>query len=130
MENKRNVVGWFEIPVSDIDRAVKFYNELFGFELEAKGFGDSKMAMFPMDMEADNPGAGGALFLDKHRKPSSNGTLIYFTSPTGDCANEEKKAEEMGAKVIMKKFEIPEGHGFMIMVEDSEGNNIAIHSLK
>lgn len=128
--SERNVVGWFEIVVSDIDRAVKFYNELFGFELKATDFGDSKMAIFPANFEKDLPGAAGALFQDKHRKPSSDGTLVYFSSLSGNCANEQAKAQEMGAKVIMEKYEIPEGHGFMIMIEDSEGNNIAIHSMK
>ncbi len=126
--NERNVVGWFEIVVSDIERAVKFYNELFGFSMEAVDFGEAKMAMFPADFEKDLPGAAGALFLDTQRKPSSDGTLVYFTSPSGDCANEQKKAQELGAKIITEKYEIPEGHGFMILIEDSEGNTIAIHS--
>lgn len=128
--SERNIVGWFEIVVRDIDRAVKFYNELFGLHLEARAFGESMMATFPFDLEKDLPGSSGALFLDKYRKPSKDGTLVYFTSPSGDCSNELVKAEEMGATIVMKKMEIPEGHGFMIMVEDSEGNHIAIHSRK
>ena len=127
---QRNVVGWFEIPVSDINRALEFYKKLFGYDMQAKDFGDAKMATFPFEMDKDYPGAPGALFQDKHRGPSKDGSLVYFTSPSGDCINEQNKAKEMGAKVILEKFEIPEGHGFMIMVEDSEGNHIAIHSLK
>ena len=38
MKIEHNVVGWFEIPVSDMKRAVDFYNSLFGFELEARPF--------------------------------------------------------------------------------------------
>ena len=33
MEIKHNVVGWFEIPVTDMERAIKFYQTVFGFEL-------------------------------------------------------------------------------------------------
>lgn len=29
----RNLVGWFEIPVNDIDRAIRFYNSIFDITL-------------------------------------------------------------------------------------------------
>ncbi len=125
---ERNVVGWFEIPVSDMDRAVKFYNDLFGFSLEASPFGGDQIAMFPADFEKDPPGAAGCLYKGKDAIPGSSGTIVYFTSPSGDCANELKKAHELGAKVIMEKTEIPDGHGFFTLIQDSEGNRIAIHS--
>ena len=35
---KNNVVGWFEIPVSDMDRAIRFYETVFDFKI-AEGFG-------------------------------------------------------------------------------------------
>lgn len=125
---ERNVVGWFEIPVEDMDRAVKFYNDLFGWSIEAKPFESDLMAMFPADFTKDLPGAGGCLYKGPETKPGP-GTIVYFTSPSGDCANEETKAKEMGA-LLEEKYEIPEGHGFMILVRDSEGNRIAIHSNK
>jgi predicted enzyme related to lactoylglutathione lyase len=131
MEIKRNVVGWFEIPVDDMDRAVKFYNELFGWKIEGQPFGDnSEMAIFPADFTKDLPGAGGSLFKGPDTKTGEGGAIVYFTSTSGDCANELAKAKELGSKVIMEKFKIPDGHGFMVMITDSEGNRIAISSDK
>lgn len=127
---ERNVVGWFEIPVEDMNRAVEFYNKLFGWTIEAKPFGEDQMAMFPIDFEKDLPGAGGCLFKGKETQPGSSGVMVYFTSPSGDCANELATLKEMNAKILSEKYEIPDGHGFMIMCEDSEGNRIAIHSNK
>ena len=127
---ERNVVGWFEIPVDDMDRAVKFYNELFGWSIESAPFGDGElMAIFPADFTKDLPGAGGCLFKGTNTK-IGEGTIVYFSSPTADCANELATAKKMGAEILMERFEIPEGHGFMIMLKDTEGNRFAIHSNK
>ena len=126
---QRNVVGWFEIPVENMDRAVQFYNELFGWNIESAPFGDNElMAIFPADFEKDLPGAGGCLFKGPETQPSEAGTIVYFSSPSGNVANDEKKAKDMGAQILMERYQIPEGHGFMIMLKDSEGNRIAVHS--
>lgn len=128
---ERNVVGWFEIPVSDMDRAVNFYNRVFGFNLEKKPFGDKdQMAMFPIDFEKDLPGAGGCLYKGKDAIPGGSGTLVYFTSPSGDCANELQKIKEIKGEILYEKTKIPEGHGNFILLVDSEGNKIAIHSME
>ena len=127
---ERNVVGWFEIAVDDMDRAVQFYNKLFGWNITSAPFGEQDhMAIFPADFTKDLPGAGGCLFQGKESIPG-DGTVVYFTSPSGDCANELVTAKEMGADIRMDKYEIPEGHGFMFMLRDSEGNRIAVHSNK
>ena len=131
MEIKQNVVGWFEIPVSDMQRAVEFYNNLFGFELEASPFWENdEMAIFPTDFENFLPGAAGALYKGKDAKPGDTGPILFFTSPSGDCQNELDKAKEIGAKILTEKTKIPEDHGFFIILFDSEGNKIAVHSLE
>ena len=58
---KMNAVGWFDIYVEDLDRAVAFYETVLGTNLEAMGdpTGESQMMSFPADMNAY--GAGGAL---------------------------------------------------------------------
>ena len=53
----KNALNWFDIPASDLDRAVKFYNTILGAEMTVMepmpGF---KMAMFPSE-----EGVGGSL---------------------------------------------------------------------
>ncbi|MFZ0454932.1 MAG: VOC family protein [Ignavibacteriaceae bacterium] len=128
MEINVNAVGWFEIPVSNIERAVKFYESVFGFNLERQNFGGFEMAWFP---NADKPGAPGSLVHDeKFYKPSQDGVLIYFSSPSGDLKNELDKVESAGGKVLMQKKIISEEIGFMGMLSDTEGNRIAVHSKK
>jgi len=128
VELKRNVVGWFEIPVSDMERAIKFYEAVFNFELERHKMGELDMAWFPF---ADVPGAPGTLVSHKEfYKPSSDGVLIYFTCHSGDLNNELARLEAAGGKVLMSKKLISQDVGYMALCTDTEGNRIALHSRK
>jgi uncharacterized protein len=126
---KNNIVGWFEIPVSNMEKAIKFYETVFDLKLSRMPMGPLDMAMFPM--EQNQPGAGGALVFHKEwYKPSSEGTMVYFTSPSGDLNNELKRIEAAGGKVFRPKTLITEDIGYMAIVGDTEGNRIALHSRK
>jgi predicted enzyme related to lactoylglutathione lyase len=125
MEN--NIVGWFEVPVSDMDRATKFYETVFGLTLERNKMGDLDMAWFPWSDNA--PGSPGSLVRDEaFYTPGQEGPLIYFSSQTGDLNDEVKKVEAAGGKVISPKKLIAEDIGYMALIIDSEGNRIALHS--
>jgi len=123
-----NPVGWIEIPVSDLDRAEKFYSDFFGFELsrqpEKNGI---TMSWFPMDMKVY--GAACTLMHGEQFTPSHEGSVLYFTAPGGTVEKALEKAEEMGIKVLFPRTDT-EGHGFFAWIKDSEGNRIAIHSME
>jgi predicted enzyme related to lactoylglutathione lyase len=126
MELNANVVGWFEIPVSDMERAIKFYETVFGFKLERHQMGELDMAWFPF---AEAPGAPGSLVYHKEfYKPSNDGTLVYFTCYSGDLKNELEKIEPAGGKVLVSKTLIKEDIGYIAVCVDTEGNRIALHS--
>ena len=117
-----NFVVWFEIPVVDINRAMKFYSHVFGVKLEAGEMGDSKGAMFPF-----SPGAAsGALIQSKENKPSPMGTMIYLSGGK-DLSNPLKLVVPAGGKIIQEKLSIGD-YGFMAIFEDTEGNHVALHS--
>ena len=116
-----NPVFHFEIPVTDIDRAVAFYERVFGFELRRERVDGYEMAFFP---RADaSPGASGALALGDVYKPSKEGAIIYFDVPDIDAVL--ARATDHGAKVLYDKKDIGEA-GFVAEFEDSEGNRIAL----
>ena len=123
-----NVVNWFEIPVKDMERATKFYEAILGVKLDHHKMDELEMAWFPMMQ--DKPGATGSLVKhDEWYQPSMQGSLIYFSAPSGDLDNELKKVEEAGGKVFMPKKAIGEW-GFIGIFGDSEGNRVAFHSMK
>lgn len=121
-----NMVGWFEIPVSDMDRAKNFYDSVFQIKVGIHTLNDLIMGWFPF---AENkPGAAGSLV--KHAasyKPSdTHGPLIYFSSR--DVQNELDRVVKAGGKVLQPKTLIAQDIGYMAVFIDSEGNRIALHS--
>lgn len=126
-DKKKNPVGWFEIPVKDMDRAVSFYEKVFKCSLERMDLPNIKMSIFP---HSDGQGAGGSLVKNEEfYTPSGDGILIYFTTPTGNLDDDLKVVEEAGGKIIIQRKKISDEHGFMCVVADTEGNRISIHSM-
>ncbi|MDU8886402.1 VOC family protein [Yeosuana sp. MJ-SS3] len=121
---RRNMVGWFEIPVNNMDRAQKFYEAVFQVELKIVDFGGLLMGWFPDRGEV--PGAQGTLIKQDSYIPSQEGTLVYFISD--DVQNELDRIEAAGGKIYQPKTQISPEHGYMAAFIDSEGNRIALHS--
>lgn len=124
MDKKMNPVGWFEIPVTDMARAKAFYEYVVGATFEDHEMGQVQMAWFA-PMEETAYGACGSLVQGGCCSPGAQGVLIYFTAP--DLVAALKRAEDKGGKRIMDKTAIGE-HGFIGIVQDTEGNMIGLHS--
>ena len=125
--SKMNAVGWFDIYVNDLDRAVAFYQTVLDCKLEAIGdpTGENRMMSFPADMSAY--GAGGALSKSSHASPGIGGTVVYFSAE--DCAVEEARVDAAGGTVVRPKFSIGE-FGWVSLCQDTEGNAFGISSMQ
>ena len=125
--SKMNAVGWFDIYVDDLDRAVTFYESMLGTSLEPMGdpTGETQMMSFPAEMSVY--GAGGALTKAPHAGPGVGGTIVYFM--VEDCADQEARVNEAGGSVVRPKFSIGE-FGFVLLCQDTEGNMIGFNSMK
>jgi predicted enzyme related to lactoylglutathione lyase len=118
---------WFEIPVSDLERAVSFYENVLSIVLERFTIPNGpEMALFPV--EEKDGGTGGALicFPDFYY-PGNKGPLIYLNA-NPDLQNALTQVEINGGKIIIAKRMITEERGFMAIIQDTEGNRIALHS--
>ena len=125
MTTKENALNWFEISVSDINRAKKFYETILGIEMPLDNMMGMEMAYFPYE-----PGSGkasGALVKSDMHKPSMDGAKIYLNG-NPDLANALNKVEEAGGKITMPKTSIGPDIGFMAFFTDTEGNTVALHS--
>ena len=125
----KNVVGWFEIPVTNMDRAINFYESVFNLQLSRNLIGPLEMAWFP-EIENGIGSSGSLVFNKDHYKPSLEGILIYFTAMSGNLQNELGRVEKAGGKIIKPKTLISDEIGYMAVFADTEGNRIAIHSRK
>jgi predicted enzyme related to lactoylglutathione lyase len=127
MTSKENSLNWFEISVSDIKRAKKFYETIFGLKkMEEMEMMEMKMAFFPFE-----PGSGkanGGLAESKMHKPGKSGVKIYLNA-NPDLSKVLAKVEKAGGTVTMPKTAIGDD-GFMAFFTDTEGNSIGLHSNK
>ncbi len=120
-----NIIGWFEIPATDMQRAKDFYSIVFGVELKDAGYGDDEMALFP----SDNQNVSGAIVKGEMRVPDSNGVLIYFRGGK-DLELPLSRVEDAGGKVLFPKTLIMPEAGYFAIFLDTEGNKIGIHSME
>lgn len=116
-----NPVFHFEIPVTDMNRAVAFYEAVFGHRLTRKTVDGYAMAFFPR--AEGQPGASGALAMGDVYRPSHDGPVIYFDVP--DIEAVLARAASRGGRVLYPRKDIGAA-GFVAEIEDSEGNRIAL----
>ena len=127
MTGKENAINWFEIPVNDIDRAIKFYETVFDIKMEKMDMMDMHMAFFPYE-----PGGGkasGGLVKSQMHKTSEDGVKIYLNG-NPDLSKALSKVEDAGGKITMPKTKINDDVGYMAFFNDTEGNSLALHSQK
>lgn len=124
---RSNAIGWFDIYVNEMSRAVAFYEHVLQQKLEPIGdpTGETQMMSFSTDMGVY--GAGGALVKSNYARPGVGGTLVYFS--VEDCANEEARVAAAGGKVVRPKFSIGE-FGWVTLCEDLDGNLFGLSSMK
>jgi len=123
---KINIANWFEIPVNDLERAMKFYEKVFDVTLTSESMGDlgMKMAMFPFTPEA--PGAPGALVEAESYTPSHEGSVVYFSVES--IEETLRRINAYGGLTVLPKTGIG-NYGFIAHFEDTEGNRLALHSM-
>ena len=122
---KSNYINWFEIPVADMDRAAKFYNTVFGIEVQPMAFGEHKMGIFAHTQDS---GVAGALVQGEGYSPSDKGPLLYMNGGE-DLSAALSKVETAGGSIVAPKVQISPENGYMAIFKDTEGNKLAMHSM-
>jgi predicted enzyme related to lactoylglutathione lyase len=121
-----NMVGWFEIPVQDMDRAKKFYDAVFDIDIQVQNFNELLMGWFPF---AENKmGSSGSLVqhATNYQPSETKGPLLYFSCK--DVTYNLGKIEAAGGRILQSKTLISDDVGYMAVFIDTEGNRIALHS--
>lgn len=125
MEELKSAINWFEIPATDFERAVRFYSEIYAYELPTRDMGHLRMGFF---QHQPGVGAGGAIVSGDGYVPSMDGVKIYLNAGH-DLSHVLGRVEEAGGVVVMGKTEISPDVGYFAIIDDTEGNRIYLHSM-
>jgi len=118
---------WTDIPVTNLDRAIKFYSAVLGKEVRKLSDGEAEYGLLPHE----ESNASGCLCIRSDsggvdNRPSANGPLIYLLVE-GRLDEAVEVARANGGKILRARQQIGE-HGFRAVIIDSEGNRIALHT--
>ncbi len=109
----------FEIPTDDLERAKKFYAELFNWKIE-KYPGPMEYLMITTTNEKGEKAVdGGMMKRQNPQQPITN----YIGIPSID--EYAAKVERLGGKVVVPKMAVP-GIGYFAMCLDTENNSFAL----
>lgn len=127
MEMLTNALNWFEIPVSDFERAKKFYSSIYDFDMPEMAMGPNRMGFLLYDQPKGY--IGGAIVQGEGYVPSAQGALIYLNGGS-DLNTILERVKKSGGKVILPKTPISPELGFFALFTDTEGNKLGLHSMK
>lgn len=118
----------FEIHVDDMERAKKFYGEVFGWSFENWSDYAGMPYFGAVTGDENEPGINGALMQRQSAPPEPNQSLNAFVCTMGveDYDSTESKIIKNGGKVAMPKNALP-GMAWQGYYFDTEGNIFGIH---
>ncbi|MEQ9425925.1 MAG: VOC family protein [Cyclobacteriaceae bacterium] len=119
----KSYVSIFEIPATDISRAVNFYQAILGVDIERMDFPGMKMGLFPYD----NQIVTGVIMKGEGYEPSADGVTIYLNGGD-DLQIILDKVEKNDGKILVPKTPHADESGFFALFLDSEGNKLGLHS--
>tara|TARA_R110002073_G_scaffold139232_2_gene289229 strand:+ start:4509 stop:4997 length:489 start_codon:yes stop_codon:yes gene_type:complete len=116
-------ISIFEIPATDISRAVNFYQAILDINIEKMEMPGMEMGIFPYEEQM----VTGVIMKGEGFKPAADGVTIYLNG--GDNLQTIlDKVEKNGGKILMSKTAHADENGFFALFLDTEGNRLGLHS--
>jgi len=117
-----NQIVWCDIPVLDLERAIRFYSAVLGSEVKQEQLPGMTIGILP-----HNDGeVGGCLLKSSDDKPSDMGPMIYLNT-NGRLDEAVVAVVPNGGKILKPKHAIGP-YGSRAVILDSEGNRVALNS--
>lgn len=127
MRNPTHAINWFEIPVSQFDRAKAFYSTILDITITEMQLGGDRLGLLAYD--AESGGVGGAIVEGLDYVASQRGCLIYLYC--GEDLN-DVLGRVIAAGGRIERDKTPVSYeldmGFRAIFIDTEGNRIGLHS--
>lgn len=117
-----NQIVWADIPVRDLERAIRFYSAVLGAPVKRQETPEGPVGILPHE-EGE---VGGCLFRRPGEEPSERGPMLYLNA-NGRLDQALAAVEGQGGKVLQPRHAIGP-YGYRAIILDSEGNRLALHS--
>ena len=123
--NMKSYISIFEIPATDISRAISFYQTILDIKIEKMDMPGMQMGILPYE----NQMVTGVIVKADGSKPSADGVTLYLNG--GDNLQIIlDKVKKNGGKIITPKTPHADDSGYFAIFLDSEGNRMGLHSPK
>lgn len=116
-----NRAVWFDIPVSDLERASAFYAAVLGIKIHKQEADGVTYCVF------DHLGGNSGCLVPGKEEINSNAGILLYLNVENRIRDAVTQVGKFGGKVIQRIHSIDQ-HGYRAVVLDSEGNRIALHS--
>ena len=116
-------ISLFEIPVSDLSRAIRFYEQVLNCSIERMSIPEMEMGILPYE----NQMVPGLLVQGEGYTPSADGVCIYLNAGD-DLEAVLKRVEPNGGQVILPKTAHADESGYFALFFDTEGNKLGLNA--
>lgn len=116
-------ISIFEIPATDISRAITFYQNILNLPLEQMEVPGMQLAIFPYENQA----VAGVIIQAEGYQPSADGVTIYLNGGP-DLQVILSKVEVNGGKILLPKTPHADENGYFALFLDTEGNKLGLSS--
>ena len=116
-------VSIFEIPATDISRAINFYQAILEIKIEKMDFPGMEMGIFPYEEQV----VTGVIIKGEGYQPSADGVTIYLNGGKNLQVILDK-VEKNGGKIMVPKTPHADESGYFAVFNDPEGNKMGLHS--
>ena len=120
---KSGQVCWFEIPVTDLDRAKAFYESVLGTSMRRDDTGPNPMIAFT---DMGDPAASGHLYPGKPAAPGTGPTVHLVALDPLETVME--RVGPAGGAIVSPVIDIPAGR--FVYATDPDGNSIGFFNFK
>lgn len=121
--NMNSFISIFEIPATDLSRAILFYQDVLDIKVEQMEFPGMEMGVFPYEEQL----VTGVIMKGEGYKPSADGVTIYLNG--GDNLQIIlDRVGKNGGEILVPKTPHADESGYFAIFIDSEGNKIGLHS--
>jgi predicted enzyme related to lactoylglutathione lyase len=125
MKPIQHAIHWFEIPVSDLARSTRFYEQLLDVTLRPENVSGMALAVFPADPAH---GVKGALMQVDRAPAHTDGVIVYLDAGRSLQAVLDR-LPALGGRALTPRVQLPEGMGCFAHITDPDGQRIGLHAL-